>query len=155
MYLTRNNMNQINNKLTNNILTNKKQHISNNNQEEIIQCLICWEQATKENTIHKMKHITLFISNCYCDCNVHLYCFFDWVKKTPSCPICRLPLTFNYEMYQLFTLGPHYKIKLFFKKFFVWINDIIIIIIKCATILFLLRVSINIINIILTKYDNI
>ena len=36
-------------------------YISNQftNQDNIEnnKCLICWEQATKENTIHKMKHI--------------------------------------------------------------------------------------------------
>ena len=151
MYLTVNNMRQNNNELTNNKLIYNNE--TNNEKEDIIQCLICWEQATKENTIHKMKHITLFISNCHCDCNFHLYCFFDWAKKTPSCPICRLPLIFNEEMYQLYTLGPQYKIKLFFKKLSVWLNDTITMIIRYATILFLLRISITVIFDIVRKHE--
>ena len=151
MYLTRNNMTQNNNELTNNKLIYNNE--TNNEKEDIIQCLICWEQATKENTIHKMKHITLFISNCHCDCNFHLYCFFDWVRKTPSCPICRLPLIFNEEMYQLYTLGPQYKIKLFLKKLSVWLNDTITMIIRYATILFLLRISITVIFAIVRKHE--
>jgi len=151
MYLTRNNMKQINNELTNNNLIYNNQ--TNNEKEDIIQCLICWEQATNQNKIHKMKHISLFISNCLCDCNFHLYCFFDWVRKTPSCPICRSPLIFNDEMYQLYTLGPHYKIKLFFKKLSIWLNETITMIIKYATILFLLRISIGIIFSIVRKHE--
>ena len=151
MYLTVNNMRQNNNELTNNKLIYNNE--TNNEKEDIIQCLICWEQATKENTIHKMKHITLFISNCHCDCNFHLYCFFDWAKKTPSCPICRLPLIFNEEMYQLYTLGPQYKIKLFFNKLSVWLNDTITMIIRYATILFLLRISITVIFDIVRKHE--
>ena len=59
------------NELTNNNLIYNNQ--TNNEKEDIIQCLICWEQATNQNKIHKMKHISLFISNCLCDCNFHLY----------------------------------------------------------------------------------
>ena len=151
MYLTRNNMKQINNELTNNKLNYNND--TNNEKEDIIQCLICWEQATKQNKVHKMKHITLFISNCKCDCNFHLYCFFDWARKNPSCPICRSPLIFNEEMYQLYTLGPQYKIKLFFKKLYVWLNDTITMIIKYATILFLLRISITVIFAIVRKHE--
>ena len=87
------------------------------------------------------------------NCNFHLYCFFDWAKKNPSCPICRLPLIFNEEMYQLYTLGPQYKIKLFFKKFSVWLNDTITMIIRYATILFLLRISITVIFAIVRKHE--
>ena len=152
MYLTKNNMKQINNELTNNKLNYNND--TNNEKEDIIQCLICWEQATNQNKVHKMKHITLFISNCKCDCNFHLYCFFDWVKNTPSCPICRTQLIFNNEMYQLYTLGPHYKIKLFFKKLSIWLNDTITMIIRYATILFLLRISIAIIFSIVRKHDS-
>ena len=75
MYLTRNIMTQNNNELTNNKLIYNNE--TNNEIEDIIQCLICLEQATNENKVHKMKHITLFISNCKCDCNFHLYCFGD------------------------------------------------------------------------------
>jgi hypothetical protein len=151
MYLTRNNMSQNNNELTNNKLIYNNE--TNNEKEDIIQCLICLEQATNQNKVHKMKHITLFISNCKCDCNFHLYCFFDWAKKNPSCPICRLPLIFNEEMYQLYTLGPQYKIKLFFKKLSVWLNDTITMIIRYATILFLLRISITVIFAIVRKHE--
>ena len=151
MYLTRNNMTQNNNELTNNKLIYNND--TNNETEDIIQCLICLEQSTNQNKVHKMKHITLFISNCKCDCNFHLYCFFDWAKKNPSCPICRLPLIFNEEMYQLYTLGPQYKIKLFFKKFSVWLNDTITMIIRYATILFLLRISITVIFAIVRKHE--
>ena len=151
MYLTRNIMTQNNNELTNNKLIYNNE--TNNEKEDIIQCLICLEQATNQNKVHKMKHITLFISNCKCDCNFHLYCFFDWAKKNPSCPICRLPLIFNEEMYQLYTLGPQYKIKLFFKKLSVWLNDTITMIIRYATILFLLRISITVIFAIVRKHE--
>jgi hypothetical protein len=151
MYLTRNIMTQNNNELTNNKLIYNNE--TNNEIEDIIQCLICLEQATNENKVHKMKHITLFISNCKCDCNFHLYCFFNWARKNPSCPICRSPLIFNEEMYQLYTLGPQYKIKIFFKKMSVWLNDTITMIIRYATILFLLRISISVIFAIVRKHE--
>jgi hypothetical protein len=151
MYLTRNIMTQNNNELTNNKLIYNNE--TNNEKEDIIQCLICLEQSTNQNKVHKMKHITLFISNCKCDCNFHLYCFFNWARKNPSCPICRSPLIFNEEMYQLYTLGPQYKIKIFFKKLSVWLNDTITMIIRYATILFLLRISISVIFAIVRKHE--
>ena len=140
-----------------NVKRKGKKPSENNNQltnsEEIIQCLICWEPENKENKIFKMKHINLFTSDCSCDCNFHLFCFFDWVKKTPTCPICREELSFNEENFHLHTLGPHYKIKLFFKNVYNWINDFIKIIIKYMAILFLLQVSINVIISILRKHE--
>ena len=135
-----------------NELTNNS-NISKPDVEDINQCLICWEPETKDNKIYKMKHIDIFESSCSCDCNFHLICFFDWVKKTPTCPICREELTFNEELFYIQTLGPHYKIKLFFKKIYNWINYIIKVLLKCAGTLFLLQVFINIISGILNKFE--
>lgn len=166
MCLTRNNRkNKKNNKINKqgenvniNVNVNADTNTNTNTNTEvvnpdIIQCLICWEQSTEKTQIYKMKHIPLFVSNCDCDCNFHLHCFFDWVKKTPTCPICRDPLNINNEMFDLYTLGPNYKIKLFFKKISICLNKMISMLLKYMSILFLLRISINVINLILSKYS--
>lgn len=132
-------------------LTN--QQINKEEITETISCLICWEPETKENEIYKMKQINIFYSDCSCDCNFHLNCFFDWVKKTPTCPICRNELAFDSEKFYLHTLGPYYKTKLMFKKLLDFIKDVIKMIIKYVSILFLLQVSINVIFGILRKYE--
>ena len=102
------------------------------------QCIVCWEISSKDNEIYKMKHIPLFISDCLCNCDVHLVCFVDWIKKTPTCPICRVDLMLDTETFNKYTLGPYYKIKLFFKQIFQYINIIINIIIKLSSLIFLL-----------------
>jgi len=138
-----------------NELTNKeiiKEELTKE-EEDIVQCLICWETRTDENEIYKMKHIELFESNCSCDCNFHLICFYDWVKKTPTCPICREELYFNEELYYIHYLGPHYKIKLFFKKVYTSLIYCIKVLLKCAATLFLLQVCINIISGVLYKFE--
>ena len=55
MYLTRNNMKQINNELTNNKLNYNNE--TNNEKEDIIQCLICWEQATNQLFTARLKRV--------------------------------------------------------------------------------------------------
>jgi len=110
------------------------------------QCIVCWEFSSKDNEIYKMKHIPLFVSDCLCNCDVHLLCFVDWVKKTPTCPICREDLMFNIETFNKYTLGPHYKIKLFFKQVFQFINSIIKIILKLSSLIFLLYTIIFVFN---------
>ena len=169
MYLTRNKKNKKNNNKINKQIENADTNTNTNadtkadtntntntNTEtvtpDIIQCLICWEPSNEQTKIYKMKHIALFASDCDCDCNFHLHCFFDWVKKTPTCPICREPLNINNEMFDLYTLGPNYKIKLFFKKISICLNKMISMLLKYMSILFLLRISINVINSILSKY---
>jgi hypothetical protein len=102
------------------------------------QCIVCWEFSSKDNEIYKMKHIPLFVSDCLCNCDVHLVCFVDWIKKTPTCPICRVDLMFDTETFNKYTLGPYYKIKLFFKQIIQWINIIINVIIKLSSLIFLL-----------------
>jgi hypothetical protein len=115
-------------------------------EKEKEQCIVCWEFSSKDNEIYKMKHIPLFVSDCLCNCDVHLVCFVDWVKKTPTCPICREDLMFNTETYNKYTLGPHYKIKLFFKEIIQWINSIIKIILKLSSLIFLLYTIIFLFN---------
>ena len=115
-------------------------------EKEKEQCMFCWEFSSDENQIHKMKHIPLFVSNCSCNCDVHVVCFINWVKKTPTCPICREDLMFNDEIYNKYTLGPHYKIKLFFKKIIEWLDNLIKSILKFASMVFLVYMTISIIS---------
>ena len=110
------------------------------------QCIVCWEFSSKDNEIYKMKHIPLFVSDCLCNCDVHLVCFVDWVKKTPTCPICREDLMFNTETYNKYTLGPHYKIKLFFKQIIQLINNFITLILKLSSLIFLLYTIIFVVS---------
>jgi hypothetical protein len=116
---------------------NSIEHVQIQDREKE-QCIVCWEFSNKDNEIYKMKHIPLFVSDCLCNCDVHLVCFVDWIKKTPTCPICRVDLMFDTETFNKYTLGPYYKIKLFFKQIFQYINIIINIIIKLSSLIFLL-----------------
>jgi hypothetical protein len=150
MYLTRNRKLEIkNNELEeNNKLINNKQ-IPDLQIPDIIQCLICWEPENNKNPIIKMKNIILFESSCECDCKFHCNCLFEWVSKTPTCPICRNPLTINIEILEIHQFGPHYKLKKFVKKLGNVSYKALLIIVKYISALCLLHVSIRIIAVIL------
>lgn len=132
--------------------TKTEQNIEQSN--DVTQCLICWESENNNNKITNMKNITMFSSNCDCDCYFHLQCFFDWVKKTPTCPICRNVLTINNELLEIYKFGsrPYYKITLFFKAIVNFTYKILQMIIKYISMLFLLYVSINTIRHIINQY---
>jgi hypothetical protein len=72
-------------------------------------CLICWENKN----IHKMKsllHSSLYYTYCNCNGNFHHDCLLKWIKKTNSCPICRIkieidePLPLTFKISKLFKL---------------------------------------------------
>ena len=113
-------------------------------KEETKYCLICWEPQSPngQNNIFKMKHITLFKSDCQCDCNFHLLCFFKWVEKTKACPICRKKLIINNAIWDKYRDVPKQNT----------INNIIKIIFKYVTLLFLLHISIKIIVFIVARF---
>lgn len=71
--------------------------IINKNQEEPV-CFICWDISQPTNKIIKMKELIL---NAGCDCNseIHINCLFNWINVSKSCPICRINITVNTQIY--------------------------------------------------------
>ena len=149
MYLTRNRKLEIKNNIQIPDIQIPDIQIPDKLTPDIIQCLICWEPENNKNPIIKMKNIILFESSCECDCKFHCDCLFEWVSKTPTCPICRNPLTINIEILEIHKFGPHYKLKKFVKKLGNVSYKALVIIIKYASALCLLHVSIRIIAVIL------
>ena len=134
--------------------TNKETNKETDKETDITHCLICWEPENNNNKLTKMKNIMMFTSYCKCDCYFHLQCFFDWVKKSPTCPICRDTLTINNELFEIYNIGSqkNYKIKIFFRIIVSLSYKILKMIINYTTMLFLLYVSINIIRHIINQY---
>jgi hypothetical protein len=62
-------------------------------------CFICWGTSQSTNKIIKMKELILFNSCCDCNSEIHTNCLFDWVNVSKSCPICRVKITVNTQIY--------------------------------------------------------
>ncbi len=78
----------------------------NNKTEELVSetvsepvCFICWGTSQPTNKIIKMKELILFNSGCDCNSEIHTNCLFDWVNVSKSCPICRIKITVNTQIY--------------------------------------------------------
>jgi hypothetical protein len=74
----------------------------NNKTEELVSepvCFICWGTSQSTNKIIKMKELILFNSGCDCNSEIHTNCLFDWVNVSKSCPICRVKITVNTQIY--------------------------------------------------------
>ncbi len=52
-------------------------------------CLICWLPGNKENEIHVLTNFSNIKPKCKCKPKLHTICINEWVKKSPTCPICR------------------------------------------------------------------
>ena len=124
------------------------------NKTDTEYCLICWEPPSSKvgNDIFKMKHITLFKSECKCNCTFHLICFFKWVEKTYTCPICREKLTINNAILEKYRGISKNTTMLDFFENARKMNTIIKIIFKYVSFLFLLYISIKIIIFIVSRF---
>ena len=49
-------------------------------------CIICLENSFKN---YNYELFTNYYKNCRCKFYVHQYCFNEWYKLNPICPICR------------------------------------------------------------------
>lgn len=56
-------------------------------QEDI--CLICWNPGNKQNQINILTNFPHIKPKCKCNPKLHTLCINEWIKKTPTCPICR------------------------------------------------------------------
>lgn len=52
-------------------------------------CLICWLPGEEKNDINLLSEFSHIKPNCKCKPKIHSICINEWIKKTPSCPICR------------------------------------------------------------------
>ena len=66
-------------------------------QEEPV-CFICWDISQPTNKIIKMKEL-IFNAGCDCNSEIHINCLFNWINVSKSCPICRINITVNTQIY--------------------------------------------------------
>jgi hypothetical protein len=52
-------------------------------------CLICWLPGNNKNEIHVLTNFSNIKPKCRCNPKLHTACINEWVKKSPTCPICR------------------------------------------------------------------
>ena len=91
---------------------------SNSNDDE--QCLICWENQTKQNRLIKLNTLHTFApydKQCSCSSLVHCTCLLEWIQHKQSCPICREQLLPN----DLCEIQVTYKTQLY--RLFIYINE--------------------------------
>lgn len=55
-------------------------------------CLICWLPGDETNELKLLSDFSHIKTLCKCKPKIHSICINDWIKKTPSCPICRTKL---------------------------------------------------------------
>jgi len=65
-------------------------------------CIICWLPQEEQNEIKLLSEFSHIKPNCKCKPKLHSTCINDWIKKTPTCPICRTNMniiifTSNYD----------------------------------------------------------
>lgn len=68
---------------------------TNNVDDTMNQCLICWLPSQDNSCIITMKSFRYINTMCTCNPKIHNSCLEEWINKTSSCPICRKPLTVN------------------------------------------------------------
>lgn len=52
-------------------------------------CLICWLPQEEQNEIKILSDFSHIKPNCKCKPKLHSTCINNWIKKSPTCPICR------------------------------------------------------------------
>jgi hypothetical protein len=55
-------------------------------------CLICWLPNEESNEIKLLSDFSHIKPKCKCKPKLHALCINEWIKKSPSCPICRTKL---------------------------------------------------------------
>ena len=58
-----------------------------NNKEDI--CLICWLPGNEQDEINILTNFNHIVTKCKCKHIFHKSCIDKWIKKSPTCPICR------------------------------------------------------------------
>jgi hypothetical protein len=52
-------------------------------------CLICWLPGDSQNQINILTNFSNIKPKCKCKPKLHKLCIDEWIKKSPTCPICR------------------------------------------------------------------
>ncbi len=52
-------------------------------------CLICWVPGDKKNEVKLLTDFSHIKPKCKCKPKIHTICINEWIKKSPTCPICR------------------------------------------------------------------
>lgn len=52
-------------------------------------CLICWLPGDTQNQINILTNFSHIKPKCKCKPKIHTLCINEWIKKSPTCPICR------------------------------------------------------------------
>ena len=58
-------------------------------------CLICWMSYEDNNKLKILSDFSHITTKCNCKSKIHFICLNIWIKKTPSCPICRTKIKIN------------------------------------------------------------
>ena len=60
-------------------------------------CLICWDQPSKNNSVIKLQHFYGLTTTCMCNTIFHKKCLIKWFNHSHTCPICRQPIMINIQ----------------------------------------------------------
>jgi hypothetical protein len=52
-------------------------------------CLICWLPGDTKNEVKLLTDFSHIKPKCKCKPKIHTLCINEWIKKSPTCPICR------------------------------------------------------------------
>jgi hypothetical protein len=72
--------------------------IKTTNNEEIDNCIICWHPGDNYKKLYILTEIPNIILGCDCEPKIHQDCLNEWLKNTPSCPICRKKIGVNIHL---------------------------------------------------------
>ena len=126
-------------------------------QEEPV-CFICWDISQPTNKIIKMKEL-IFNAGCGCDCNseIHINCLFNWINVSKSCPICRINITVNTQIYNeinyFYNATIMMKIKHNISNFVNMCLTVVMIFAHYLTLLFLLNTLFNLFRELINIYN--
>lgn len=69
------------------INTDKDKNKDEDNDKDDI-CIVCWFPGDI-NELKQLSQFSYFKPKCECKPKIHKLCMDEWIKKNPSCPICR------------------------------------------------------------------
>jgi hypothetical protein len=116
---------------------------TNNNSNDDEQCLICWENQTKQNRLIKLNTLHTFApydKRCSCSSLVHCSCLLEWIHHKQSCPICREQLLPN----DLYEIQVTYKTQLY--RLFIYINENTLTLIKIVVLIVYINILFDILT---------